>query len=115
MARNVSAGIGDTRSLRSRAMRPSRPRWRSLDRWIDKRCSLGVTLGMMPPESTDRCIERAGVMPKNITYQTDHIAAYYALNRRRWADFYPSEQSVFERVAADRGPLGRVLDVGCAA
>ena len=54
-------------------------------------------------------------MPKNITYQTDHIAAYYALNRRRWADFYPSEQSVFERVATDRGPLGRVLDVGCAA
>lgn len=54
-------------------------------------------------------------MPKNITYQTDCIAAYYALNRRRWADFYPSERSVFERVAADRSPIGRVLDVGCAA
>ncbi|MGB8182727.1 MAG: class I SAM-dependent methyltransferase [Stellaceae bacterium] len=54
-------------------------------------------------------------MSKNIAYQTDRIAAYYAVNRRRWADFYPSEQLVFERVATERGTLGRVLDVGCAA
>lgn len=54
-------------------------------------------------------------MTKNIAYQTDRIAAYYAANRRRWTDFYRSEQSVFERIAAERGALGRVLDVGCAA
>lgn len=54
-------------------------------------------------------------MSKNIAYRTDRIAAYYAVNRRRWADFYPSEQSIFERVAAERSMLGRVLDVGCAA
>jgi SAM-dependent methyltransferase len=54
-------------------------------------------------------------MSKNIAYQSDRIAAYYAANRRLWTDFYPSERLVFERVATERGALGRLLDVGCAA
>jgi SAM-dependent methyltransferase len=54
-------------------------------------------------------------MPKNIAYQSDRIAGYYAVNRRRWNEFYPSERWVFERIAAEHGAIGRVLDVGCAA
>ena len=51
----------------------------------------------------------------NLRYQTDAIARYFANNRVRWDQFYPSERWILERVAAQPGGLGRVLDVGCAA
>jgi SAM-dependent methyltransferase len=54
-------------------------------------------------------------MSQNIVYRTDTIARHYGVNRRRWADLYPSERWVFERVAQERTRIGRVLDVGCAA
>ncbi len=54
-------------------------------------------------------------MPKNIVYETPEIARFYAHHRVQWEALYPSEQWVFERIAAaDGGSLGRVLDVGCA-
>lgn len=51
---------------------------------------------------------------RNIVYETDRIAGYYEAHRRCWDDFYPSERAVFERVAAEAGRIGRMLDVGCA-
>lgn len=53
-------------------------------------------------------------MARNIVYQTDAIDAFYSGHRRRWADFYPSERTVFEAIAADGASFARVLDVGCA-
>jgi len=50
----------------------------------------------------------------NIIYKTDEIAKFYAANRRRWDELYPSERWIFERGIADAGNLGHVLDVGCA-
>ena len=57
---------------------------------------------MIPPRS------------KNVTYDSDNMALYFQNHRRCWAEFYPSERWVFERVGAERGSFGRVLDVGCA-
>src|SRR5712691_7693013 len=54
-------------------------------------------------------------MSRNIVYRTDAIARHYGVNRRRWTDLYPSERWIFDRVAAERERLGRMLDVGCAA
>jgi SAM-dependent methyltransferase len=51
----------------------------------------------------------------NIVYHTPNLADFYAANRCRWDELYPSERAVFETVAQDSGGLGRVLDVGCAA
>ena len=48
---------------------------------------------------------------KNIAYQTDAIARYFATNRVSWAQFYPSERALISRLALDGGQ--RVLDVGC--
>jgi len=50
----------------------------------------------------------------NIHYYTDEIARYYAVNRVKWEDFYPSERWIFERVAGRARNMGRILDVGCA-
>jgi len=52
---------------------------------------------------------------ENVRYQTEKLVAFYAQHRCTWADFYPSERWIIERIAKDRnGDLGRVLDVGCA-
>jgi 2-polyprenyl-3-methyl-5-hydroxy-6-metoxy-1,4-benzoquinol methylase len=51
----------------------------------------------------------------NIRYHTEEIARYYAVNRVKWEDFYPSEKWIFEKVAGPARNMGRVLDVGCAA
>lgn len=48
---------------------------------------------------------------KNITYQTDEIARYFAYNRVAWQQFYDSERRIIEELH-----LGRrhsILDVGC--
>lgn len=50
----------------------------------------------------------------NVAYKSAGLARYFAGFRDKWADFYPSERWVIERVAAAKG-LGRVLDVGCAS
>ncbi|MBU2578362.1 class I SAM-dependent methyltransferase [Patescibacteria group bacterium] len=52
---------------------------------------------------------------ENIEYKTPQLAQYYQVNRRRWNEFYPSEQYIFGKVAGEEKQLGRVLDVGCAA
>ncbi|HMH50518.1 MAG TPA: class I SAM-dependent methyltransferase [Candidatus Acidoferrum sp.] len=51
----------------------------------------------------------------NKTYRTDEIARFYGGHRLRWEEFYPSERTVFEQVAARFGPPRSVLDAGCAA
>jgi SAM-dependent methyltransferase len=51
----------------------------------------------------------------NIAYQSDAIARHYSMHRRRWSDLYPSERTIFERLAAENTRFRRVLDVGCAA
>jgi len=51
----------------------------------------------------------------NIRYQSSEIGEFYSQHRSAWKDFYPSEQFVFERIAAEAGKIGRVLDVGGAA
>ncbi|MGE0268318.1 MAG: class I SAM-dependent methyltransferase [Candidatus Omnitrophota bacterium] len=53
-------------------------------------------------------------MSQNITYTSDEILKFYSANRQAWADFYPSEQWVFEHIAGEKGHLGGVFDVGCA-
>jgi SAM-dependent methyltransferase len=50
----------------------------------------------------------------NIPYKSSEIKQFYSQHRTSWKDFYPSEQFVFERIAAEQGNLGAVLDVGCA-
>ena len=54
-------------------------------------------------------------MPGNIAYRTAAIGEFYGAHRRTWAEFYPSERTVFERVAGRGGSFASVLDVGCAA
>jgi SAM-dependent methyltransferase len=51
---------------------------------------------------------------KNIKYETNRIAEFYASHRNGWADFYDSEKWIFEKVAGPTRNIGRVLDVGCA-
>jgi SAM-dependent methyltransferase len=48
---------------------------------------------------------------KNISYQNKDIAAYFASNRVRWDQFYPSERKVIAAIAPT--PQTRVLDIGC--
>lgn len=52
---------------------------------------------------------------RNISYRSSGLARYFSGYRDKWADFYPSERWVIERVAAESKGLGRVLDVGCAS
>jgi SAM-dependent methyltransferase len=47
-------------------------------------------------------------------YRAARLAKYFAGFRNKWADFYPSERWIIERLAGKKG-LGRVLDVGCAS
>lgn len=47
----------------------------------------------------------------NISYQNKDIAAYFASNRVRWDQFYPSERKVIAALAP--APASRVLDIGC--
>jgi SAM-dependent methyltransferase len=54
-------------------------------------------------------------MADNIVYRTDAISRHYSTHRRRWADLYPSERSIFDRLGAANVTLTSVLDVGCAA
>jgi len=51
----------------------------------------------------------------NVAYKSAGLAKYFAGFRDKWADFYPSERWIIERVAAESKGLGRVLDVGCAS
>ena len=51
----------------------------------------------------------------NIHYQSDNIQKFYSAHRTKWADFYASEQFVFERVFSKEKPIQTVLDVGCAS
>ncbi len=53
-------------------------------------------------------------MPRNIAYQTPHLARYFQAHRRKWDEFYASERWIFERVAGSGRKFGQVLDVGCA-
>jgi SAM-dependent methyltransferase len=52
---------------------------------------------------------------KNIAYSTNTISDFYASNRRRWLELYPSERRIFEAIAARGADFSSVLDVGCAA
>ena len=54
-------------------------------------------------------------MTKNIAYKTSEIGAYYGTHRRKWTEFYPSERTIFERLAEGGTTFASVLDVGCAA
>lgn len=47
----------------------------------------------------------------NIAYQTGNIAHYFAHNRIRWDQFYPSERAVIGELSP--GATSRVLDIGC--
>lgn len=51
---------------------------------------------------------------ENIEYTTREISNYYKNQRQIWDEFYPSERWVFERLSAEGGSLGDILDVGCA-
>lgn len=48
---------------------------------------------------------------KNLHYQSENIANFYEAHRQRWADFYPSEHKVIERLRPQRD--SRVIDMGC--
>ncbi len=47
----------------------------------------------------------------NISYQNKDISTYFASNRVRWEQFYPSERKVIAALAPT--PQTRVLDIGC--
>ena len=48
---------------------------------------------------------------KNIAYQTDQIARYFAQNRVAWQQFYESERVIIEQLGLDRDD--EILDIGC--
>lgn len=48
---------------------------------------------------------------KNITYQTDEIARYFAHNRVTWQQFYDSERRIIEQLHLDH--RRSILDIGC--
>jgi SAM-dependent methyltransferase len=52
-------------------------------------------------------------MNKNLTYSTSEISKYFMAHRRCWDEFYPSEQTIFEKANAEE-EFGHLLDVGCA-
>lgn len=53
-------------------------------------------------------------MIKNIVYKSKEIKLYYSSHRQSWAEFYPSERWVFERIYSKERSLGDILDIGCA-
>lgn len=48
---------------------------------------------------------------KNIVYQTDRLARYFAQNRVAWQQFYESERVIIDQL--DLGPDDAILDIGC--
>ncbi len=50
-------------------------------------------------------------MERNISYQTDQLARYFARNRVAWPQFYESERAIISKLNLDRGRT--VLDIGC--
>ena len=48
---------------------------------------------------------------KNIVYQTDQIARYFARNRVAWLQFYESERVIIDQLHLDRHH--EILDIGC--
>lgn len=50
-------------------------------------------------------------MKKNIVYQTDQIAHYFAQNRISWLQFYESEREIISRLNLDQSHT--ILDIGC--
>lgn len=48
---------------------------------------------------------------KNIAYQTDQIARYFAQNRVAWSQFYESERVIIERLGIRQSD--KILDIGC--
>lgn len=51
---------------------------------------------------------------RNLQYRSEQMVRYYSSHRASWAELYPSERWVFERIERERGSPGSVLDVGCA-
>ena len=52
-------------------------------------------------------------MNNNLTYSTSEISKFFMSHMRCWDEFYPSEQTIFEKVNGE-GEFGHLLDVGCA-
>jgi SAM-dependent methyltransferase len=50
-------------------------------------------------------------MERNIPYQTDQLARYFARNRVAWPQFYESERVIISKMNLD--PSRTVLDIGC--
>lgn len=50
-------------------------------------------------------------MKRNVAYQTDQLARYFARNRVAWSQFYESERVIISRL--NLGSAQTVLDVGC--
>ncbi len=50
-------------------------------------------------------------MERNIPYQTDQLARYFARNRVAWPQFYESERVIIDRLNLDRRRT--ILDIGC--
>ncbi len=48
---------------------------------------------------------------KNIVYQTDRLALYFAQNRVAWQQFYESERVIIDQLGLDRDDA--ILDIGC--
>src|SRR2546422_4036304 len=48
---------------------------------------------------------------KNIVYQTDRIARYFAQNRVAWQQFYESERVIIDQLGLDHDD--EILDIGC--
>jgi SAM-dependent methyltransferase len=48
---------------------------------------------------------------KNIVYQTDRLARYFAQNRVAWQQFYESERVIIDQLGLDRDDA--ILDIGC--
>lgn len=53
-------------------------------------------------------------MKNNIEYTSKQICEFYGNSRVKLSEFYASERWVFDRIAAEVGTMGAVLDVGCA-
>jgi SAM-dependent methyltransferase len=50
-------------------------------------------------------------MKKNIAYQTEQLARYFAQNRVKWQQFYESERVIIDRL--NLGSSHNILDIGC--
>ena len=51
------------------------------------------------------------VAVKNLVYQTDRLARYFAHHRVAWEQFYESERVIIEKLGL--GPGDSILDIGC--